>query len=352
MRVRVGCEFKYQTQMPVPMLMLVRARPDAEHQTRYESQWTDPSIPLREYRDSFGNPCWRLVLPTGDSVIRYDAVVEVSGDPDPVVPDAPLVPVEELPDDALVFTLPSRYIESDLLLDDAWQLFGNTPPTWARIQAICDWVHANVEYGYGLSGPTTTALDVFKQRQGVCRDFAQISVAMCRALNIPARYTFGYLGDIAVEPPDVPMDFHAWFEAFVGGRWYTFDARHNIPRIGRVKIAHGRDAVDVALSTAYGSAALTSMVVWSDEIPDDDAETGAELLERATLTPQAPHTFSDAGVNVSMPQPAAQDQGQETDTDMSETDLVSPGIATSDPGAENHTGTPAGAGVMSAPARG
>src|SRR5215212_4944318 len=269
MRVRVGCEFKYQTQMPVPMLMLVRARPDAEHQTRYESQWTDPSIPLREYRDSFGNPCWRLVLPTGDSVIRYDAVVEVSGEPDPVVPDAPLVPVEELPDDALVFTLPSRYIESDLLLDDAWQLFGNTPPTWARIQAICDWVHANVEYGYGLSGPTTTALDVFKQRQGVCRDFAQISVALCRALNIPARYTFGYLGDIAVEPPDVPMDFHAWFEAYLGGQWYTFDARHNVPRIGRVKIGHGRDAVDVALTTTYGAASLTSMVVWSDEIPDD-----------------------------------------------------------------------------------
>jgi transglutaminase-like putative cysteine protease len=270
MRVRVGCEFRYQTQAPVPMLMLVRARPDAEHETLYESQWTEPSVPVREYRDSFGNLCWRMVLPTGETLLRYDAVVEVSPEPDLVVPDAPLTPVEDLPDDALVFTLPSRYIESDLLLDDAWQLFGNTPPTWARVQAVCDWVHANVEYGYGLSGPSTTALDVFKNRQGVCRDFAQVSVALCRALNIPARYTFGYFPDIAVEPPDVAMDFHAWFEAYLGGRWYTFDARHNVPRIGRVKIAHGRDAVDVALSTAYGAATLTSMVVWSDEIAEQD----------------------------------------------------------------------------------
>jgi transglutaminase-like putative cysteine protease len=261
------------------MLMLVRARPDAEHQTVYESKWTEPRLDLHEYADAFGNPCWRMVLPTGESVVRYDALVEVSGEPDLVVPGALLTPVEDLPDDTLVFTLPSRYIESDLLLDDTWQLFGNTPQTWERVQAVCDWVHANVEYGYGLSGPTTTAMDVFRNRQGVCRDFAQISVAFCRALNIPARYTFGYLGDIAVEPPDVPMDFHAWFEAYLGGRWYTFDARHNVPRIGRVKIAHGRDAVDVALSTAYGSAALNNMVVWSDEIPEQDADAVAADFE-------------------------------------------------------------------------
>jgi transglutaminase-like putative cysteine protease len=273
MRVRVGCEFTYETQAPVPMLMLVRARPDAEHQTVYESKWTEPRLDLREYQDSFENPCWRLVLPIGQSVVRYDAIVDVSGQPDPVVPDAPLVPVEDLPDETLVFTLPSRYIESDQFLDNAWTLFSNTPPTWERVQAICDWVHANVEYGYGLSGPSTTALDVYRQRQGVCRDFAQISVAFCRALNIPARYTFGYLGDIAVEPPDVPMDFHAWFEAYLGGQWYTFDARHNVPRVGRVKIAHGRDAVDVALSTAYGTANLVNMVVWADEIADEESDT-------------------------------------------------------------------------------
>lgn len=288
MRVRVGCEFKYETEAPVPMLMLVRARPDADHEIRYESRWTEPVLDVREYGDGFGNPCWRFVLPSGPSVVRYDAIVEVSGAADLVVADAPLVPVQQLPDEALVFTLPSRYIESDLLLDDAWRLFGETPPTWARVQAVCDWVHANVEYGYGLSGPSTTALDVFKQRQGVCRDFAQLSVALCRALNIPARYTFGYLPDIAVEPPDVPMDFHAWFEAYLGGRWYTFDARHNVPRIGRVKIAHGRDAVDVALSTAYGGATLQSMVVWADEITEQGAISQDTLPVSAGMPSSGP----------------------------------------------------------------
>ena len=288
MRVRVGCEFKFQTRAPVPMLMLVRARPDAEHETVYESEWTEPRFGLREYRDSFNNPCWRLVLPEGDSLVRYDAVVEVSAEPDMVVPDAPLAPAHELPDETLVFTLPSRYIESDLLLDDAWRLFGETPPTWARVQAVCDWVFQNIEYKTGSSGPATTAYDVFRTRVGVCRDFAQISVALCRALNIPARYTFGYLPDIAVEPPDIPMDFHAWFEAYLGGRWYTFDARHNQPRIGRVKIAHGRDAVDVALSTAYGAAGLTSMVVWADEIAEQDGTAGPTLSgEQMALGPNA-----------------------------------------------------------------
>jgi transglutaminase-like putative cysteine protease len=315
MRVRVGCEFTYETQTPVPMLMLVQARPDGEHEIRYESQWTEPNLSVREYRDGFENPCWRLVLPAGRSVVRYDAVVEVSGEADIVVPDAPLVPVQDLPDDVLVFTLPSRYIQSDLLLDDAWQLFGDTPQTWARVQAVCDWVHANVEYGYGLSGPSTTALDVFKQRQGVCRDFAQLSVALCRALNIPARYTFGYLGDIAVEPPDVPMDFHAWFEAYLGGRWYTFDARHNVPRIGRVKIAHGRDAVDVALSTAYGSATLKSMIVWSDEIADDHGDalastgegtaTGDGAVNRGGATQGASSESAPVGAHRTEPDPAA-----------------------------------------------
>jgi transglutaminase-like putative cysteine protease len=295
MRVRVGCEFRYQTPSPVPMLMLVRARPDAEHRALYESQWTEPQFGLREYQDSFGNPCWRFQLPAGETLIRYDAVVEVSPEPDPVVPDAQLTPVEQLPDDTLVFTLPSRYVESDLLISDAWELFGQTPPTWARVQAICDWVHRNIEYKTGSSGPSTTAYDVYQQRQGVCRDFAQLGVALCRAVNIPARYTFGYLPDIAVEPPDIPMDFHAWFEAYLGGRWYTFDARHNEPRIGRVKIAHGRDAVDVALSTAYGAAGLTSMVVWADEI----AEGEQPAQQSEPLTVPATRNVSAETISVS-----------------------------------------------------
>ena len=270
MRVRVGCEFDIESSGPVPMLMLVRARPDAEHTTVHESQWLEPkSLDLREYIDSFGNRCWRLTVPGGLVQVRYDAVVDVADEPDPVVPDAHVVPVEDVPDDALVFTLPSRYVQSDLLLDIAWQLFGDTPPTWARVQAVVEWVHNNVRYETGSSLPSTTALDVFERRVGVCRDFALLSVALCRALNIPARYTFGYLPDIDVEPPDTPMDFHAWFEAFLGGRWYTFDARHNRPRVGRVVVGRGRDAVDVALTTSYGATTLKQMIVWADAVAED-----------------------------------------------------------------------------------
>ena len=286
MRVRVGCEFKYESDFPVPMLKLVRARPDSEHHTVYESRWVEPEVPLHEYADSFGNLCWRLTLPGGPITLRYDALVDIDGEPDPVQPEARLVPVQDLPDDTLVFTLPSRYVQSDLLLDTAWQLFGQTPPTWARVQAICDWVHANVRFQMGSTGPTTTALDIYDNRVGVCRDFALLSVAFCRAMNIPARYTFGYLPDIAVEPPDVAMDFHTWFEAFLGDRWYTFDARHNVPRIGRVVIGRGRDAVDVALSTSYGATHLTKMTVWADEVTPDNAggpppEEDADALEAA-----------------------------------------------------------------------
>jgi len=251
------------------MLMLVRARPDVDHQAIYESQWVEPEgVRLREYSDGFGNRCWRLTAPGGPLRVRYDAVVDVADEPDPVVPAAELVPISELPDDTLVFTLPSRYVQSDLLLDQAWQLFGHTPPTWARVQAIVDWVHANVRYETGSSSTSTTALDIFERRVGVCRDFALLSVGLCRALNIPARYTFGYLPDIDVEPPDTPMDFHAWFEAFLGNRWYTFDARHNRPRVGRVIVGRGRDAVDVALSTSYGAVQLKQMVVWADQVAE------------------------------------------------------------------------------------
>ena len=270
LRLRVGCEFILEADAPVPTLMLVRARPDEEHHTLYESHWLRPEVPLHEYVDSFGNFCWRFTVPAGGVTVRYDALVETSREPDPVHPEAALVPVEALPDDVLLFTLPSRYIESDLLIGEAWRLFGDTPPTWARVQAICDWVHANVRYETGSSDPATTAADVYRTRTGVCRDFALLATALCRAVNIPARYTFGYLPDVAVEPPDVPMDFHAWFEAYVGGRWYTFDARHNRPRIGRVVIGRGRDAVDVALTTHFGATRLREMTVWADEVVEAD----------------------------------------------------------------------------------
>ena len=262
------------------MLMLVRAQPDGEHETLYESRWTDPQVALHEYVDHYANHCWRFVAPIGRFRVRYDALVSISGEPDPVVPDAALVPVENLPDPTLVFTLPSRYIQSDLLVATAWDLFGSTPQSWQRVQAVCDWVHRNIQYETGSSNPTITAADVFERRIGVCRDFALLATAFCRALNIPARYTFGYLPDIAVEPPDVPMDFHAWFEAYLGDRWYPFDARHNTPRIGRVVIGRGRDAVDVAMATQFGASRLNNMIVWADEVAegepvptrDDDAD--------------------------------------------------------------------------------
>jgi transglutaminase-like putative cysteine protease len=267
MRVRVGCQFDYDSPAPVPMLMLVGARNDDSQRLLVKSRSTAPEVRIGDYGDAYGNTCWRFTAPSGAFSLRYDALVAVSGEPDAVVPDAPLSRVEDLPDRTLVYTLASRYIQSDLLVTTAWDLFGETPPTWARVQAICDWVHTNIEYQTGASDPTVTALDVLARRVGVCRDFALLAIGLCRGVNIPARYTFGYLPDVGVEPPDTPMDFHAWFEAFVGGGWYTFDARHNVARIGRVVIGRGRDAVDVAMATQYGASQLTSMTVWADEVP-------------------------------------------------------------------------------------
>jgi transglutaminase-like putative cysteine protease len=271
MRVRVGCEFQFGSDAPVPAVMLVRARADGTHRTIYESRWTEPRLDLREYRDPFGNQCWRTIFPGGAATVRYDAVVDADDEADPTNPGASLTPVAALPDDVLAFTLASRYVEADLLAGDAWRLFGGTPSTWERVQAVCDWVHANVRYETGSSAPHVTARDVFERRVGVCRDFALLVLAFCRGLNIPARYVFGYLPDIAVDPPDTPMDFHAWCEVFVGGGWYTFDARHNMPRIGRVVVGYGRDAADVAMTTSYGALRLTGMTVWADPIDAADA---------------------------------------------------------------------------------
>jgi transglutaminase-like putative cysteine protease len=285
MRVRVGCEFSYESEAAVPTLMLVRPRP-GDNQIEYEARWTDPELPIREYLDVFGNTCWRFTAPGGELRIRYDALVAIPETPDVVEPNAPLIGVDELPDETLVYTLPSRYIESDLLVPIGWELFGQTPPTWARIQAICDWVHTNIEYSAGSSDPSVTAMDVYKRRVGVCRDFALLAIGLCRAVNIPARYTFGYLPDIGVEPPDVPMDFHAWFEAYLGDRWYAFDARHNVPRTGRVAVGRGRDAVDVAMVTQYGAMRLNSMTVWAEEVLHSaQPEQDADELEAAELAP-------------------------------------------------------------------
>jgi transglutaminase-like putative cysteine protease len=260
--IRVGCEFVYETDFATPAVLMVR--PEDAARVRTEQWAIDPAAGAHDYRDLYGNVCRRLTFMPGRTTVRYDAVVEVPPTPADTDWSAQEVPVEQLPDDTLVFTLPSRLCPSDLIADRAWQLFGGVAPGWGRVQAICDWAHANLAFSYGTSRPHTTAADVLEAGIGVCRDFAQVSVSFCRALNIPARYVFGYLPDIGIPPTDAVMDFCAWFEAYLGGRWWTFDPRNNQRRIGHIPIARGRDAVDVAMVTTYGGARLESMTVWAD----------------------------------------------------------------------------------------
>jgi transglutaminase-like putative cysteine protease len=288
MRVRVGCEFEFESLHSVTTVMLVGTRSDGAHRTVYESRWAEPSIEIRDFRDAFGNSCWRLEFPRGFSSVRYDAVVDVDDEPDPREPGALLIPPAQLPDEVLGYTLPSRYVDSDQVANEAWQLFGNTPPTWERVQAVCDWVHENVRYDPTAIVPHGTARQLLERRAGVCRDFALLVTAFCRALNIPSRYTFGYLPDIAVDAPDTPMDFHAWSEAYIGGRWYTFDARHNMPRVGRVVVGFGRDAADVALTTSYGALNLSRMQVWAEEVVTALEPASQSLTAKGPLLPERP----------------------------------------------------------------
>jgi transglutaminase-like putative cysteine protease len=265
LRIDVGCEFKYEVAVPTPAIFMVR--PEVHHgQELLTEEWTlQPDAPYHDYRDVYGNICRRTILPSGTSSVHYAAVVGVSNELDPYAPNAVQYAAEDLPDDVLLFTLPSRYCVSDVLSNAAWNLFGNTPPGWARVQAICDYVHGHLRFSYGTSTPTTTALDAYQNQVGVCRDFAHLAISFCRAMNIPARYAFGYLPDIDVTPPDAPMDFCAWFEAYLDGSWWTFDARNNERRRGRAVIARGRDALDVAMVTTYGQAYLHKMTVFADK---------------------------------------------------------------------------------------
>ncbi len=281
MHLRLGCEFEYDSPAPTPAVVLVQPHPDPAHRIVREGWETDPAIDRHGYLDLFRNRCHRLVLPNGPSTLRYDAVVEVSEEPDPVAPDTPQLAVEDLPDEVLIYTLASRYCLTETLSQVAWNLFGTTEPGWARVQAVCDWIHQNIRYGALRSTPLTTAVDVYVAGGGMCRDFAHLAITFCRALNIPARYVFGYMPDIGVPPPYPPMDFHAWFETYLGDRWWTFDARFNTPRIGRVPIGVGRDAVDVAMVTTYGPAAFRRMVVWTDEahVGTEGAEAGKPETE-------------------------------------------------------------------------
>ena len=267
MQIRVGFEMIHDCPQPVPMIFNVNV-----HFTRApdlvgrETLVFDPPVPIAAYRDSYGNWCTRIVAPAGRTRISADVVVNDSGRPDPYVPEAQQTPVQDLPEETLVFLLGSRYCETDRLSAIAWERFGRAPTGWGRVQAICDFVHQHIAFGYEHARMTRSALEAWHDRTGVCRDYAHLAVALCRCMNIPARYCTGYLGDIGVPPPHGPMDFSAWFEAFLDGRWHTFDARNNTPRIGRVLIARGRDASDVAISSTFGPNTLTSFRVWTDEV--------------------------------------------------------------------------------------
>jgi transglutaminase-like putative cysteine protease len=267
MQIRVGYELVYECPKPTPMIMVLNIHFTRASDVVIPDQMISvPAVPIGAYRDLYGNWCSRLVLPAGETRITADALVNESGIPDVVAPMARQTPLEALPEDTLMFLLGSRYCETDRLSEVAWKLFASAPTGWGRVQAICDFVHAHISFGYSHARSTKTAWDVYQERAGVCRDFAHLAVAFCRCMNIPARYCTGYLGDIGVPLSSAPMDFSGWFEAFLDGRWYTFDARHNTPRIGRVLIARGRDAADVAISTAFGANTLKSFRVWTNEV--------------------------------------------------------------------------------------
>jgi transglutaminase-like putative cysteine protease len=237
-----------------------------------------PALGVTRYADAVGTICTRLVAPAGPIEIAADALVADCGAPDVIEPAAREHEIGELPHDALVLLLASRYCETERLMNAAWSRFGNTPAGWPRVQAICDFVRSYVRFGYQHARPTKTAVDVFIERRGVCRDFAHLAITLCRCMNIPARYCTGYLGDIGVPPEPEPMDFSAWFEVYLGGRWYTFDARHNTPRIGRIVMARGRDAADVAFSTTFGPNLLKRFVVRTEEVLEEPSRI--EPVER------------------------------------------------------------------------
>jgi transglutaminase-like putative cysteine protease len=267
MLIRVGYELNYELPQPTPMILTLHVHHSrAPDLSRPDYMKTTPAVSTPAYRDGFGNWCTRLVAPSGHFCVTGDAVLNDSGAPDPVVPSAIQHLVQHLPEETLVFLLGSRYCETDEMSKIAWDLFSQTPPGWTRVQAICDFVHQHIQFGYKFASSTKTALQVFNERKGVCRDFAHLAITLCRCMNIPARYCTGYLGDIGRPPDPAPMDFAGWFEAYLGGAWHTFDARNNVPRIGRVLIARGRDAADVAITTTFGPNTLQSFRVWTDEV--------------------------------------------------------------------------------------
>jgi len=267
MRIQAGYDLRFTFPKPTPMILTLSIHYSRVSDLSYpDHMHTDPAVPISAYRDGFGNWCSRLVAPEGRFRIWSETVVNDSGRLDNVAPWAEQTPVEYLPEDALLYLLGSRYCETDRLSETAWDLFSGSPTGWGRARAICDFVHRHMTFGYEYASPTKTAWEALNEGRGVCRDYAHLALTLCRCMNIPARYCTGYLGDIGVPPSAAPMDFAGWFEAYLGGQWYTFDPRNNVPRVGRVLIARGRDAADVAINTSFGPSTLDSFVIRTEEI--------------------------------------------------------------------------------------
>ncbi len=276
MHVRTGFTIAFDTFGPTPMNLLLNVRPERHGDLVTPEVITfDPPVRASQHVDGFGNVCTRIVAPGGRISMTADFTIADSGLPDEQAPEARQIPVRDLPDAALVYLLGSRYCDTDKLSATAWSLFGATPEGWARVQAIVDFAHERLRFDYQQADATRTAFDGYTQRVGVCRDFAHLAITLCRCMNIPARYATGYLGDIGVPKDPAPMDFSAWFEVYLegpeGGRWYTFDARHNRPRIARIVMARGRDATDCALTTSFGTAYLAQFDVHTDEVSETEA---------------------------------------------------------------------------------
>jgi transglutaminase-like putative cysteine protease len=270
MYIKIGYELVFDLPAPVTMTLMLYTHPDQAHVLqRPEYLSIEPNLTVHSFIDSFGNRVGRINAPAGKLRLWYDNVAWDTGQPEQKIDGLRLHPVPELPDECLQFLLASRYCEVDRMTQMAWDLFGKTPPTWERVQAVMDWAHGHVAFGYEHARPTKTAFDACNEKTGVCRDYQHLAITMLRALNVPARYATGYLGDIGVPRSPAAMDFSAWFEAYLGNRWVTLDGRHNKPRIGRVLQARGRDAVDVALTTSFGVSNLVKFLVWTDEVGDE-----------------------------------------------------------------------------------
>jgi transglutaminase-like putative cysteine protease len=274
--VRIGCHLEYECSMPTPALFMLRPRVDDSHLVTAEQFTVLPGVVRQEFQDAHGNTTRRAVLMPGLNCVDHDALVSVSSTPEPLCSGQPAVLVSEMPAEYLRYTLPSRYCDSDKLMEFAWDHFGQIQNGSERVEAICDWVHANIQYRFGSGRPDLSASNIIERRYGVCRDFAHAAIALCRTFNIPARYVTGHLPDIGYTDSGAAGDFHAYCEVYLGHKWWTIDARFNKPRIGRIKMSHGLDAVDGAFGTIFGEARLTYFEVWSYQVRPGEVLLGSE----------------------------------------------------------------------------